>query len=448
MKKFLKVLSLALPIVLAMLGVAEASAMTATAVITDGSAGVGKHVTGEALDTVVTEEASPELLQAEIDKVVVKIKPSEHVMDIVARLNGRKVPVESMKYDYYSVDDLPNDSTITVAVASETAQSTTITVADASRFQIKSTIKVPSVFGYNMEGTVLSTSRPLMLYVTSRTGSTLTVQAVNGAVHASGGRICPDIAADAEIYRMATADYEGNMRNEDYSALPTPDSNFCQIFAAEIAMSTIQAMTNKEVKWDFSDLDEMATEKMLREMEASYRWGSKSKFINLENNKTVYTTEGIVNQMDQFFTLPAAPTNNDLIDLAKKVFTGNNGSDKRIWLMGSDVNAALSKIPSVQKQIDSKETTLVWGIEFSEIRTNFGTLMCYYDQTMDENGKSDSSIIIDPNFLTKGVFREMASKAIETKLSGQFDGDVQRMEEISCLCLRNKPAHSIVTLGV
>ena len=45
--------------------------------------------------------------------------------------------------------------------------------------------------------------------------------------------------------------------------------------------------------------------------------------------------------------------------MAKYVFTGQSGSNRKILLMGSDFNLSLSLIDSVQKQTDSKNTEVV-----------------------------------------------------------------------------------------
>lgn len=427
-------------------GFADASALAAAAapVVSDGLADAGRHVQDTAVDTPITNAESPELLDKAIDERVVRILPEDHIFDIIARTNGRSVNINSLTYRYYSVDTLPNSAKVTTALAEGTSATSKLVVDNPDHFAVKDTILVPSVNGFDRTGTTETPNKKLMLYVCGRDSSGLTVQAVNGKKSGSYF-VVPAIAKDAIIYRMAKAATEGEMRSSSYSVLPTPEDNLCQIFQTEVSMSTIMQMHKKEVDWTFTDVEEMAIGKMLREMEASFRWGAGGTLVDANTQGTVNFTEGIINQIENVIQYDSANLGNDtLIELSKGVFVGNNGSKQRILLAGSGFVANVSKIPSVQKQIDSREVTVVWGLRWDEIRTNFGTLLMKYDTTLDEYGWADKAIVIDPNYLCKAYFKKLSRRAIDTIASGQFDGKVTQLEEISCMVIKNKPCHFII----
>lgn len=427
------------------LGVVDCSAFVAATGI-DGKEGVGKF-SDEAQTTDDANEQAEEFLKKALDERVTKILPEDHIFDVIARVGGHTVGIDSLIYEYYSVDTLPNVATLTNAVSSQTGKSSTITVSDSDLFELEDTIYVPSVAAYDALGNA-KTYEKLVLYVADKPGNNqLKVQAINGYPQAQGYRSVPNISANASLYRMARADREGNMRSATYSVLPTKEHNQCQIFSAEISWTTIMKMSRKEVNWQFSDVEEMQMNKMLREMEASFRWGAMGDLVPENNNLKgiVHTTQGIFNQIDRRVTYNAStPTNDMLIDMCKQIFVGNNGSKRRVLLAGADLIATLSKIASVQKQIDSKETKIVWGLEWSEIRTNFGTLYLSHDTTLDENGWAAKGAVIDPAYLWKAEFKKLNREALDTIKAGTFDGDVVRLQEISCMVLKNKSAHFIV----
>ena len=219
------------------------------------------------LDTVTTDGFSPELLEKAIDEVT-KILPEDHIMDIIARTNGRSVSIQSLIYKYYSVH-IANNAQVSVAITGQTVASGStalLKLDNLDNFVVEDTIYVPAISGYLADGNV-DPKRKLVLYVSAKDATGLTVQAVNGIVRTAGGRAVPNIPQGVKVYRMAKAAQEGAMRSSSYSVLPTPEENQCQIFQTEVSMTTIMAMHKKEVDWSFTDIEEMGMAKMLREME-------------------------------------------------------------------------------------------------------------------------------------------------------------------------------------
>lgn len=443
-----RVWALIVSVISVLLGVVDASAMIATATVVPGAEGAGKVIQGGELKTDVILDNSPDLIQAALDERVTKIMPSDHPFDVVSRLNGREVSISAMEYEYYSVDTLPVMAQVTTAITGQgvtSAKTSTLVVDNPDYFEVTDTIYVPSVKGFLDNGTA-DDSRSLVLYVNAKSGANLSVQAVNGGARTAGGKYVPNIPLGTKVYRMARAGSEGVIRNSPFSVLPTKQSNYCQIFNTEVAMSTIAKMSKKEVNWGFSDIEEMNLNKMLREMEGSFKFGVKGRMQNDNDKSWVYFTEGIAYQVSKVIEYdPNNSKNEDLVDITKIIFNGNNGSKKRITIAGSEFVANISKIDSVQKQIDAGNTAVVWGIEWNEIRTNFGTLLLMQDVSMDEYGWSDKAIVIDPNYLCKATFKKLSRNVLDTIKAGTFDGDVVTLQEISCLVLKNAPCHAILT---
>jgi hypothetical protein len=310
---------------------------------------------------------------------------------------------------------------------------------------VSDTILVKGVKGYDAQGNV--TTKNLVLYVNAVGQSSLTVTAVNGGLGTGTNKTyVPAIAEDTVIYRLSRAAAEGEMRTPSYGVLPKKSENYCQIFMAEIAQSTLQKIAEKEVDWEFSDEEEMAVKKMLREMEASFLFGVKNVTYDNVKKANVYTTEGIYNQIDKVieYTAGVTPTDANIIDWAKTIFSGTNGSNKRLMFMGSGFNSLMSKNSSIQRQLDAGNTVVAFGLEWKEIRTDFGSILAIQYNTLDRYGCENEALVIDPNNLVKAELKSLSIVLLDLRKPGLYDGDAKVFQEISCLNIKNPKCHAII----
>lgn len=439
-----------LMLVCSLVGIADSSAMglySADPVVVTPESGVGAVVTREGLTTDVTRVESPDLIMDTVDQRITKMRPSATPLDQIMR-HATPKPAGTMKFEYYSVDIRPIKATVsTLHTAVTTQDYAELAVDNGKLFDVTDTIYVPTIMGYDEAGTTQSATEALVLYVVAVTGNTVTVQAANGAVGTGAnadGKYVPTIAASTVLYRMARAAAEGDVQTSPYSALPTKAYNYCQIFKCQVAETTIQAMSDKEVKWNPSDIEEQALYEFRMAMEASYLFGVRAYFYNSTLKKHVYMTKGVVNMITKRIEYPATMANGDLVDIHKQIFTGNAGSRKRIMLAGSGFVAKWSKIGSVEKQLEAGNTVLAWGIEWKSVSSNFGETMLLQHDLLDMYGFTDKAIVIDPQYLDKWVFKAMGRDVLDLKKAGIWDGDVAVTTEISGPALRYPSVHAIL----
>lgn len=429
----------------AVLGVTDSSAMFANGGVTTVTPAGSTVIAGapmtspsepQGLATSDTAANAADLLMESINEEVVKIRPAFTPLDTIMR-SAKAKKAESWEFGWYSSGLLPVESKV-VAITADAANNAagvkdaTLEVADPSLFNESDTLCVQTQANGNV-----------ILYVTSvdTTAGTMKV--------AFGGASVPvaQIAADDVVYRLGRAGIEGEVQTINYSALPVKETNYCQIFKWQVAESTLQKLHKKEVNWSMSDVEEQAMCEFKIAQEASFLFSRKTKYYNSAKKAEVYSTGGIVNYITKKFEFNTNATDGgaEVIDMAKYIFQGNTGNRKRIMFMGSDFNAHMSKIEMIQKQLAGTETKVVKGIEFQEIKTNFGSLMCMQHDLLDMYGYKDKAIVLDIDNLDKWVWIA-ESRNLDTKTNGSFDGDVKVYTEICGLSLRYPDTHCIVEL--
>ena len=418
--------------------------MTANAVVTpSGDAGVA--VTRDPLTTDVTRVESPDLILDTVDQRITKMRPSITPIDQILR-HGIAKKAGTMQFEYYSVDIRDVKITITGAVSAVTTQDyADITVDNGNLVNRYDTIFIPTKTGYDEAGNAIAEN--LVLYVRAIAGNVITVQAVNGGKGTganANGMYVPAITANTVAYLLAPASAEGDVRVDTYSALPEKEYNYCQIFKCEVGESTIQRLSNKEVQWDATDIEEQAIYEWRMRIEASYVFGSRRKFFDSLKKKYIYTTGGIYSKIGHKIDVSAAPTDAEWVDITKEIFSDNNGSERRLLLPGSDMNARISKTVAVQKQLAAGKTEVVWGITWNLITTNFGTLYMLPYNLLNKYGKSGEALVIDPQYLDKWTFKATERTELDLKTAGIFDGDVTVLTDISGPALKYPKAHAIL----
>lgn len=412
-----------------------------------GVAGVGEHVTGAPLTTEITREKSPELLMTDIDQRITKIRPMSTPIDQIMRYAGSRKS-ESMIVEYYSVDTKPTKASVTTKYTEPSssittaAQRATIDTDNNDIFDVSDTILVKGVKGYESDGTTESKA-DLVLYVTKKADDgKLIVYALNGKKLGDIQNCVPTIESGSALIRMGRAASELDIQTAQFESLPSKTENYCQVFKMQVEQSTFQKMTKKEVKWNFSDLEESGIFDMRLAMEKSWMFGVKSKIYSAEKKQEVMTTGGIWWQAGKEYEYDTKTdlTQNDLINIMKEAFTGNAGNKRKVLIGGSNFIERINKL-EVQKVVQANDDFVKWGIDFSEARSKFGKLYILLSEVFDDCGMSDYGFILDPEYLMKKVFLPFDRNELDLKKAGIRNTDAVVLTEAACACLRYPGAH-------
>lgn len=435
MKELFKSGSFATFIILLMcslLGVVDAGALGAEAVAAPGG---GVIQPGVEVTTQFTREHSEDLLLNDIEKRVVKIRPMGNPLEQFARYATRRNS-KSQIHEYYSTDTLPASSTLKTAYTGADNEQDTLDTNNNGIFSKYETIILPT---YTVTPTASDVDPGfLMLYIIDKAqDGKLIVKAVNADT-------IPSLAVGSLMVRAGRAHNELDMQTTTYASVPTKKKQYLQIFRAQIEESTLQKISDKEVEWSFSDLEEEAIFDMKRGMNKSF-WIGARKLIMDANSKEVFFTGGIWFQAGKEFAYGTSATDSQftdemLVELTKTAFTGTAGAGTKVFIMGSDLMANISKIKRDRVLNDSRTLTK-YGITFEEIKTNFGRLWCIHDESLDEFGFSKNGLIFDADYLRKVSVYELQNLDLDLRKTGQKDVDARTISEISGLVLQNPNAH-------
>lgn len=419
-----------------------------------GNEGIANRTTGEA-------EGDTDYYSKAIDDRITKIRPMSTPIDQISRHSEAR-KIDSMVVKYPSVGTRPISTTTSKLMAAQQPNdaSVKLEVSDGSMFTLDDTIRVVGVKGqFDEKGNAYQTGTApdLVLHVCGRDPSTNmpVVYAVNGAKNAKGQPILvPQIAQNTRLVRMGKACAELDAQTGRFNNVPTFEEQYCQNFMIQIEQSTIDKMSAKNVKWDFSDLEEDGIYDMRLAQENTYLFGVKNKIIHpTKDGSATWFTGGIWYQAGKDIevgTYVAATrrtdiTDEQLVDISKDLFVGTGvGNKRKVLLCGSEMLAAFSKIKSDKFRL--KESVEVWDLQFKSWITDFGEIMVMHHELFDLNGMSDCGLALDPEFLVKSTFLSWQRNILDMKAAGIRNTDAAVIQEIACLYLRYPKAHARLKL--
>ena len=464
MKKnwFLNVLSLVLVAVSAMFGggvaMAAATAMGGEAqAMSEGGTTIVDSGSGATATTgmeVTAADENPDYYAKAVDQRITKMRPMRTPIDQITRKAESISRVKSMEVKYYSVSTRPIKATLTAEVAAMTGSSVVLQVSDAKLFSETDTIRVHNVKGYKEDGATPD-DKDLMLYVVGKTDDGFpTVIAVNGLLdNENGTSKTPKLPEGSVLIRMGRAASEIDVETGNFYNLPKPSVQYCQKFMMQVEQSTFDKMWDKEVDWNFSDMEEDGIYDMRLGMENSFLFGIKGKGKDpKKSGADVYFTGGIYWMAGKKMGLGtikdgvATITDDEMVDFLKALFTGNDsGNGQKIGFAGSDALAALAKMKSERFKVVKEFER--WGLKFTSFDSNFGKLLVMHHELLDMNGKADEIFVIDPEYLRKKHFLTWERKEYNMKDLAKRDTHAVVMREASCCYLVYPNAHAIVKLG-
>lgn len=380
---------------------------------TPGSAGVQSQVGGAA--TTVSNVAGAtgginagNLIESDLDKNLFKFKSDDTPL-MQLMLIAKKVNVTSPIVEHYMIDEPRSSVTTTTAVAKATTQQFVLPLPsnDAAIPRPYGTLLVDGVDGYTEDGQTLTPGKPLMLFVVGHdtlTGNPI-VRAVNGPKATKADEYCttPAIPAGTTCIILANALYETQKEVDPDLIVPQPTQVYLQKRGMNQIVSDYYEAQKKKIPFGKAIIAEAAITNFKVRGNRTLYAGRKGK-MKVTTDKVgvqdIYFSEGVRYQVKKELQHLGKWTVEEVIALAKMVFTGEDVPKNVVCLAGKNFLENIqcidySKHPEIQ--ISTKTNPVGWVV--TNFHTVFGDLEFKHDPTLDRLKWSNSAFIVAPDRL-------------------------------------------------
>lgn len=417
-------------------------------IVGPGSEAVVETSTSEPQGTTVVGAAAPGdtleepgYLDEDLDKKLVLIRPQDTPIDTFTRTIANNVRSQSWEAGGWEIGTRETRDVVDTAYVAGTSTANVLVVDNVDMWRPGDSFIIHSYSSGADQGPMLdSSSKPIQCLVKSvdTANSKLTVQRV-GTLSAT----LPDVAADSILCRLSPAVSELEASVEGFAIQPSERHYYNQIHMTQVEESVIHSLLKKKVAMDFSVYKEQTLWDFKRGMELSNLFGVGGLSKNAKG-EPVHVATGLWWQMDQESSVDfsAAMSDGDWNAIGKAIFTGNNGSDRRLFFAGNDLLAQIANAKSYTKQLEAKNTEMVLGLRVYKIETPFGELLVKPMGSLFEGYFSKCGMVIDPNFVKKYVMEPLTTTQLELNKTGQRRVDnAVRIHETYSLFLENLPCH-------
>ncbi len=385
-----------------------------------------------------TTRVEPNYIEDDLDKKLVLIRPQDTPIDTFTRTIANNVKSQSWEAGGWEVGTRETRDTVASNVS---ASATSIVVNNVDMWKPGDTFIVNTYSSSADQGPMLDgSSLPIQCLVTAVTPgtNTLTVKRV-GTLSAA----LPAISADSILCRLSPAVSELEASVQGFAIQPSERHYYNQIHMTQVEESVIHSLLKKKVAMDFSVYKEQTLWDFKRGMELSNLFGVGGLSKNAAG-ELVHLATGLWWQMNQTSTVnfASAMSDQDWNSIGKAIFTGNNGSDRRLLFAGNDLLAQIANAKSYTKQLEAKNTEMVLGLRVYKIETPFGELLVKPMGSLFEGYYSKCGMVIDPNFVKKYVMEPLTTTQLDLNKTGQRRVDnAVRIHETYSLFLENLPCH-------
>lgn len=409
---------------------------------------IGSVETEEALSLQQAMEKAPEIVKATIDREVTVIKPHLTPLYTIASKHGKVKSGTHPMVQYDEIEQLPLDTKVKTEVKAGSNAQVAIDFEDNDMIAINETLYFKDIPGYE-PGTEKEDGW-FCAYVKEKdsNGKPIVVPQ-NGK--GEKNQFPTSIPKGTVVIRGARTASEKQSRTAPLVATPQQKYNYMQKMIIETEETTFfrMASANADVKWGKTELTDFAISEHKRTAEADMLIGKRNLLripnkYNQNKAEDTWFMEGIWWQAGRDHELPKNPKRQDLITMMKTIFTGNNSSNTKILLLGSDLMEAIHRIdynqviyPGTPKQ--------VFGLDVTEIVYGQYRLLLVSEPAFDDLLMGSYGLVIDEDYLTKYTHPWRAIPLDNLK-NGESDSRSEVYIDTFCLVLKNANAHCRVKL--
>lgn len=398
--------------------------------VTTGTTGAKTQIPAEPATVSALASASGgiapgNLVEPDIDDLLFQCQ-SEDTALMSLMLKAKKVPVDSPIVQHYMIDEQRSTLTTSTEVTegSDNTFKLPLVAKDKNIVRKYQTLLVCGVDGYDADGATKTAGKDLMLFVTDKTASEITVIAVNGKKTNKADQYCttPGIPAGSKIKVLANALYETQKEVDPDLIMPQPSEIILQKRGMNQVVSDYFESQKKRIPFTKALIAQAAILNFKRAGNRTLWAGRGGRFVTSVpglGEQMIYTTEGIRWQFKRELHHSGKWSIENLIALAKMYYTGEDVPKDCILLAGKNLLEELqcidySKHPEIQisqKTVDS----VGWSV--LAIHTVFGDIQIKREPTLDTLGWSNSGALISADRLVH--YTRTTEHSFEDRVVGQ-----------------------------
>ena len=404
---------------------------TTTTTPAPGTAGAASQVPG-APTTVsgvagATGGVGPgNLIQSDLDQELYKFKSDDTPL-MQLMLNARKVKVNSPEVEHYMIDEPRSCVTTTTDVSAGAAKQFVLPLPanDAEIPRPYGTLLVKGVDGYAEDGKTKTPGKDLLLFVTGQDPTTNNpiVRAVNGPKANATDESCttPAIPAGSTLVILSNALYETQKKVDPDLIVPQAQTVYLQKRGMNQIVSDYYEAQKKKIPFGKAVIAEAAITNFKVRGNRTLYAGRKGKLTVQTPEvgaQTIYFTEGVRYQVKKELNHASKWTFEEIIALAKMVFTGEDVPKSVIALAGKNFLENIQCIdysnhPEIQ--ITTKTNPTGWVV--TNFHTVFGDIEFKHDPTLDRLKWSNSAFIVAPDRLVH--YQYSAEHSTKDRVEGE-----------------------------
>ena len=435
--------------------------MNFTDILLNSTGGITYAMAVGTITTQTIANDSIELLKNPLSQTITKMQPSRNPLDTIIRKVVLHRKAQGWKSEWYEVDTRAISTTLaeTLPVGKDGDGNGEDSGASGTSYDLEGgttyTMTLASVAGLNLDDNIMADGivepstltngvNGLMNLVFHITAKNTADHEVDVKVLTEDGILPVAIPEGTTMIRIGNTKQEEDAITKPFSVWPQKIYNYNQIHMSQVEETAYARLHEKEVQWGMTDHKAQSLYDLRRSFEATSLFGRRHMLIT-DDNKIKYFSGGILGYITQKFEYTVGSVSNEtVLAIAKKAFTGNSGSDKRFFFMGKDLKTEWGKNGLVSKQLGAESTEVVYGITFNKFITDFGILYTIHHDLFNDYGWADKGAIIDVTQLEKHVFSPMQARIVDFKKTGVKNVTANIFEETFCIATRYPKTHLIV----
>lgn len=371
-----------------------------------------------------------DLLERDVDDIVVMYKPDRFPLTTMLQKMKKAKKAAARKFEWVDVGYHVREDVTTDAITAGTGGANkAIPVANISMWGAGDIVYVPGV-------TVGSPAEELRLLVVGVDAGEEEI--LTAALNADD---VPIIGDATTVYRMSRAAAAADAQTAPHGSRGVLQWNYCQTFMGQFEIEKIIRAISV-YQDDYTIQEDLEMFDFRNGRENSRLFGARSKKFDTVKNADIYSMAGVEKFIGEGDTyVKGSIDNNKWIDLSERAFAANAGSESRLLIGGKKFISSVLKVPSVQKQLESKQTELVLGVRVNKIETNFGQFYLKHHKGFDEMGRIHDAFALDMNHICDRILEPMQETDLELDKTGVRRVDATRLLETCTIQARYPDTH-------